>query len=231
MLRTITLSLLGLLATSSLHAQHVSVGVKAGLNASTYSGEDVPNPRFRLGPAAGVLVRLALGKHLDLEPELLYEQRGARTSYGNNYIGTSSTYQFTHQERSRLHYATLPVLVRLHGAKWFAVAGPQVSCLLSAQRHVTNATELLSGQQDPNIRLGYSTTTIRDASNYHRWELGYAVGVGYQVTARLGVELRYAAGVTQLHRELLYDNLSTSRGEIASNGTLQAQVSYQLGTL
>ncbi|WP_375437253.1 porin family protein [uncultured Hymenobacter sp.] len=222
------LSLLGSLATGTLHGQHASVGVKAGLNASTYHGSDVPSPQFRLGPMAGVLVRLPLGVHLDLQPELFYEQRGARTSYTTTLTGISSSYEFTHQEFSRLHYASLPVLVRLHGAKWFAVAGPQVSYLLAAQRRITNASELISGPRDPSILVSNGTTTTRSVSSYNRWELGYVVGVGYQVASRLGIELRYAAGLTSVRRSLLYETYqSTPRAELARNGSLQAQVSYQ----
>ena len=44
MLRRFTLALLGLLATSTLQAQHARLGVKAGLNASTYYGGDVAAP-------------------------------------------------------------------------------------------------------------------------------------------------------------------------------------------
>lgn len=235
MLRTITLSLLSLLATSTLHAQDARLGVKAGLNASAYQGDDVSSSRLRLGPAAGILVRLPLGTHLDLQPELLYEQRGVRTeqTIDGPYGYYSHSVRWHQQTKSRLQYVALPVLARVHWGKFFAVAGPQLSYLVGARQQLTTEVEdifITDPLYDP---LPFLTSTVqqRGTDAYHRWELGYVIGVGYQVAARLGVELRYAAGLTPLQRPLLYDNLSTYRAELARNSTLQAQVSYQFGAL
>jgi len=231
MLRIFTLSLLGLLATNALHAQQASFCVKAGLNASTYHGGDVSNPRFRLGPAAGVFVRLPLSTHLDLQPEFLYEQRGARTSYTSYLLGGTTSARSIYRERSLLHYGSLPILVRLHGAKWFAVAGPQLSYLVGARRRGFTSFESISGILDLSL-LFREGVSVRGTDDYYRWELGCALGVGYQVATRLGVEVRYAAGLTQVRRPLDYDvTIPTSRTEGIRNSTLQAQVSYQLGTL
>jgi len=230
MLRSITLSLLGLLATSTLHAQHVSLGIKAGLNASTYQGPDVENPRFRLGPAAGLLVRLPLGQHLDLQPELLYEQRGARTSYQNSYSGPQISFVHQHQERSRLNYVSLPVLLRFHTEKWFAVLGPQLSRLVAGQHKITNTYTLTDGTPDPSIPMTSRTAIIDGVDRNHQWELGGVVGVGYQLVPRLGIELRYTTGFTQVQHPLDYDSVIMGRRtEQSRNNTLQAQVSYQLG--
>lgn len=228
MLPRITLPLLGLLVTSTLQAQHTSIGVKAGLTASTYYGGDVANPRFRLGPTAGVLVRLPLSAQLDVQPELLFEQRGARTSYTHEYRGTDTNVQYTYRERSLLHYIGLPVLGRLHGEKWFAVAGPQLSYLVGARRRGHSRTELISGVPDPAFVFP-EATSVRGTTAYQRWEVGYVVGLGYQVTSRLGVDLRYAAGLTSVRQPLDYaPAIPTSRTEGVRNRTLQAQVSYQV---
>ena len=232
MLRSITLSLVGLLATSTLRAQRASVGIKAGLNASTYQGDDVQNPRFRVGPAAGILVRLPLSQRLDLQPELLYEQRGARTSYSNNYSGAQTSFLHKHQEQSRLNYVSVPVLLRFHTEKWFAVLGPQVSRLVAGRHKITNTYTLTGGVPDPSIPLASRTTTIDGVDRNHQWELGGVIGLGYQVVPRLGIELRYATGFTQVQHPLDYDSVVLSRRtERARNSTLQAQISYQFGTL
>lgn len=230
MLRLFTLSLLGLLAAPTLHAQHASVGVKAGLNASTYYGRNVQNPQFRLGPTAGVVVRLPLGAHLDLQPELLFEQRGAQTSHSHEYIASDMNLKYTYRERSLLHYVSLPVLARLHGGKWLVVAGPQLSYLVGARRREHSRVELISGAPDPAVVLP-EITSVWGIDDYERWEVGYVVGVGYQPTARFGVELRYAAGLTQVRQPFDYSNARLSepiRREDVRNRSLQVQVSYQL---
>ncbi|OUJ72144.1 porin family protein [Hymenobacter crusticola] len=231
MLRTSILLLLGLQATSTLHAQDIRFGVKAGLNVSTYRGGEVSNPRFRLGPAAGAFVRLPLSTRLDLQPELLCEQRGARTSYTSYLLGGTTSARSIYRERSLLHYVSLPVLVRLSGAKWFAVAGPQLSYLVAARRRGSTSFESSNGLLDPALFFREGTS-VRGTDGYYRWELGCAVGVGYQPTARLGVEVRYASGFTPVRRPLGDDTTTpTNRTQGIHNSSLQAQVSYQLSTL
>ncbi|WP_262490776.1 porin family protein [Hymenobacter crusticola] len=225
---------MGVLATSTLHAQHVNFGVKAGLNASTYAGSDVPNPRFRLGPAAGLFVRLPLGQHLALQPELLYEQRGARTTSTQLFLGYDSPgILYRLRRTNRTHYVALPVLTRWHVRRFFALTGPQLSYLLGTWRRTETQVMLLGNTAGSFYDPAYptsSTSTERGTGYYHRWELGYVVGLGYQVSSRLSAELRYAAGLTNL--------LQSQRGltgyefpQQPRNSTLEAQVSYQLGTL
>jgi hypothetical protein len=231
------LILLSLFAPTILHAQHAHVGVKAGLTTSTYHGDPIQGARPRFGAATGVLLCLPLGTHLDLQPELLYEQRGMKSSYTKTYTGLVSSWTSTHAERTRLHYASLPVLVRLHKKQWFAVVGPHVSYLLAEQRRTTDRVRTTAGVLDP----GYEAiVTQRNVQEYYRWEVGYVLGAGYQVTPQLGVELRYAAGLTQLYRPLdneppllIWDPSLILPEPVARvrNGSLQAQVSYQLGTL
>ena len=177
---------------------------------------------------AGVLARLPLGAHLDLQPELLFEQRGARTSYSREYRGNDTNVKYTYRELSLLHYVSLPVLGRLHGQKWFAVAGPQLSYLVGARRRGHSRVELTSGVPDPALVFP-EATSVRGTNGYQRWEVGYVVGLGYQATTRLGVELRYAAGLTPVRQPLDYDpTIPTSRTEDVRNRSLQVQVSYQL---
>jgi hypothetical protein len=70
---TYTLALLCslLLAARAGHAQRMRLGVKAGLNASTYAGANLPDTKYRLGPAAGVMLQVPIGAHVDLQPEFL----------------------------------------------------------------------------------------------------------------------------------------------------------------
>lgn len=226
------LPLAGLLVAMQAQAQRSPVlGVKSGLNASTYQGEGVPNPGYRFGAAVGLFVRLPLGRHVALQPELLYEQRGASTNLAVDgpYGYLSHFVVFRQQSRSRLRYLTLPVLARVQLGKAFAVAGPQVSYLLHAWERTTTLID------DPTtFELPVPVTeTRRGTDNYHRWDVGGVVGAGYQVLPRLAVELRYAAAFTLLRQpppELTYDTVfGPDRLEQARTSSWQAQVSYTLG--
>ncbi|WP_179197904.1 porin family protein [Hymenobacter crusticola] len=223
---------MSLFVASTGYAQQVRFGAKAGLNASTYQGAPVPNPGFRFGPVLGVLTRLSLGRHGSLQPELLYEQRGATTDLladGPNGVFNLPTI-FSQQTRSRLHYLSLPMLARVEVGKLFAVAGPQVSYLVQAREQ---RTTLLDDPYTYNLAVPF-TETRAGTEQYHRWELGGVVGVGYQVLADLAVELRYAAAVTPLRHSppaLPADWVSwPARLEKARTTSLQAQVSYTFGS-
>jgi hypothetical protein len=221
---------LGLLAasTASQAQRPPEFGLKAGLNASTYQGREVPDPGYRFGPTVGLLVRLPLSAHVSLQPELLVEQHGASTDL---YLDTPYGYYshsviFSQQTRSRLRYLSLPLLVRGQAGKWFAVAGPQVSYLLSARERVTTLVD------DPNTYdLVYPLTeTRRGTDSFHRFSAVAVVGVGHQVLPFLTVELRYTAAVTKLRQSVSEWRYGTSFGPErlwdARTSSLQAQLSY-----
>ncbi|WP_022826378.1 porin family protein [Hymenobacter norwichensis] len=231
---TYTLALLcSLLAAKAGHAQQVRVGVKAGLNASTYAGANLPDTKYRLGPAAGVLLQIPVGSHVDLQPELLYEQRGAHITYirelGN---GNPPVITYTRTTRSRLHYASLPILVRIHQGKWFALAGPQLSYLLAEKR--TNQEDITVAYPTIDFFPVEATPMPRSIKDYRQVELGYVLGIGYEITPRWRVEGRYTAGATKVRQpsvELHDADYGPERLEKARNSSLQLQVSYLLSSL
>jgi hypothetical protein len=223
-----------LLAAGSLHAQQLRVGVKAGLNASTYVGNKLPGTNYRLGPTAGVLLQLPLSTQIDLQPELLYEQRGTSLTYTGRFEGVNfTTIDYTRTVRNRLHYASLPVLVRVHQGAWFALVGPQLSYLLAEKRTSQEDVDIIFGY-DPFFPNGSSPQTVRNPQHYHRAELGYVLGVGYEINSRWRVEGRYAAGATKVWQPSveLHDTVyGPERLEKARNSSLQLQASYLLSSL
>ncbi|MBC8083242.1 MAG: PorT family protein [Hymenobacter sp.] len=231
MLRTTTLILCLLGAMGTVSAQHARFGLKAGLNASTCSR--VSKPDYRVGATAGIFLRQPLSAHLALQPELLYEQRGVRLTQEGSLGWEGSGGYFVHQEGSRFHYLSMPVLMRGQVGKFFALAGPQLSFLAAARRRTTTEYVL---PYDNGIVLPYPPSeSIGSMASYQRWELGYVVGAGYAVSPRLAVEIRYAAGLTNLHKPyeaLAYPDLRWPDvlGQ-ARNRSWQAQMSYQLGAL
>lgn len=233
---TYTFSLLCslLLAAGASHAQQLRIGVKAGLNASTYAGANLPDTDFRLGPAAGILLQVPIGAHVDLQPELLYEQRGANLTYTGRFEGVNfTTIDYTRTVRTRLHYASLPVLLRVHQGAWFALAGPQLSYLLAEKRTRQEDIDIIFGY-DPFFPNGSSPQTVRSPQEYHRVELGYVLGVGYEVSARWRVEGRYTAGATKVRQPSmeLHDTLyGPELLEKARNSSLQLHMSYLLSAL
>ena len=111
------------------------------------------------------------------------------------------------------------------------MAGPQLSYLLETRRQGNTIFESTSGVVDPAIWFP-GRISVRGTDDYYRWELGAAAGVGYQATARLGLELRYATGLTPVRRPQVYGTtIPNKQAEGIRNTSLQAQVSYLFGSL
>lgn len=225
--------LLLLAATSPGLAQNIKFGVKAGLNTSTCSPiYSTPSAANRWGLVVGGFLRYPLGARVSLQPEMAYEQRGVRTVQDGTLGFEGSGGSYTRWERSRFQYLSLPLLVRGQLGKFFGLAGPQLSYLLTARQQATTQYVLWPNNPYP---LPYpETETASGTSDFHRWELGYAAGVGYQVSGRLAFEVRYAASLTRLQQPREADvNFFVPISPLiaARNKSWQAQLSYQLSTL
>jgi hypothetical protein len=165
----------------------------------------MPVPQWRLGVRGGLAAQALLTSsgRLALQTELLYAGQGFGLDAGNDV----TTY------RLRLHYLQLPVLAQLKLANVWLEAGPEVSYLLGGHTK-TGAGGL----------LGTPTRSNVDPSNFHRWEVGYVVGAGYQCTERLRAGLRYTGGLTSVAKPggLIGDSKS-------KNYALGLQLTYLFG--
>ncbi|HEX8426877.1 porin family protein [Hymenobacter sp.] len=232
MIRIATLLLCWLVATmSSARAQRPQVGFKAGLTTSTCS--DVPNPENQWGLVAGIFLRQKLGKHLALQPELQYEQRGVRTTQEGRRGFEGSDGLYYRHAQTRLHYLSLPVLVRGQLGKFFALAGPQLGFLAAARQQSTTEYIFFNDRYPRPFPPSEST---KSTAPYRRWELGYAVGAGYALSNRLAVEVRYTAGLTDIYKPLyspypMFDWRGPDPLVLARNRNWQAQISYQLSSM
>lgn len=112
------------------YAQGISVGVKAGLNMATISGEAVENTDLKTGLTAGVYLTLSTPL-LSLQPEVLVSEKGAKQT---QEVGGSSV-----ETRFNSTYVDVPVLVRFgiplpaSPVKPYLFAGPSAGFLLSSK--------------------------------------------------------------------------------------------------
>jgi hypothetical protein len=228
---TLLISVLMLATTCPGQAQRLQLGLKAGWLTSTTTE---PSSRTaRTGGVAGGWLRYSLTKPVSLQAELLYEPRGVKTRQDGRLGWEGAWGSYTRRERTRLQYASLPLLVRGQVGHFFGLVGPHLSYLLAARQQAETAYELTPSA--PRLALPYPVTeTGHSTDNFRHWEVGYTAGVGYQLGSRLALEVRYAAGLTRFHRPQTVDldNYSTlSPLVLARNRTWQVQLSYQLSAL
>jgi hypothetical protein len=139
------------LATTSLKAQtttttdnrgKLTFGVKAGTNYSNVydsEGEDfVADGKF--GLAAGAFVVVPLGKIFGIQPEVLYSQKGFKstgTFLGTNYEMTRTT-----------DFIDVPILISIKPVEYVSLLfGPQFSFLMKQTDDFTGGS-LSASQQD-----------------------------------------------------------------------------------
>lgn len=108
-------------------------GLKAGANYSNiYDSENQEfNADYKFGFVAGVFLAIPFGKYLGLQPEILFSQKGYKST------GTILTipYEFTHTT----DYIDIPLLLSIKPSPFITLlAGPQYSFLIKQKDEFTS---------------------------------------------------------------------------------------------
>ncbi|SNS02907.1 Outer membrane protein beta-barrel domain-containing protein [Hymenobacter mucosus] len=141
-----------MLGTSIVQAQSVLTGLKGGVAIANAIGRDATGSTLRFGCQGGLALRLRPYKHLGIQVEALYAQRGDNsTSYGPS-LG--------HQ----LNYLTIPVVAQYHFGDIFFEGGGQYGRLLSAKPVQEQRTAIGRAAFNPQdmgflVGFGYQDTT------------------------------------------------------------------------
>ena len=132
---TISALLAGVLCSPGV-AQY-TVGVKGGLTAANFTGNDVQGTRWQAGFATGVFLTYHFVENLSLQPELIYIQKGA------NHVLTGPDQNQT--ARVLLDYVEIPVSVRMtlpllaRRASLYLMAGPSIAFRASCEVRTENS--------------------------------------------------------------------------------------------
>lgn len=170
MKRLITLTALAATLSTSVNAQHVTPGIKGGLNFYTINTDNDQTYDGRTSFHLGMLGHIHLNKKWAVQPEIMYSAQGGKYTI----LGSEITL--------RLNYINVPVLLQYMFDNGFRLeAGPQFGFLAGAKTVVND-----------NI------TSIKNDINTFDFALG--VGVGYLHTASgLGIDARYNFGITDIN--------------------------------
>ncbi|MCF0053579.1 PorT family protein [Dyadobacter chenwenxiniae] len=102
-----------LISVQSAFAQKFSIGPKAGLNISNYTGGDIESDAL-VGYHLGGIINYGFGKVFSLQPEVLFSTQGAKV----NNDGSKSDF--------KISYVTVPVMFKFKTNGGFYVEfGPQ----------------------------------------------------------------------------------------------------------
>ncbi|WP_310381880.1 porin family protein [Flavobacterium sp.] len=122
MKKIIFASIFLLALSTSVHAQLVKFGLKAGLNYANVTGATLQTDAIT-SYHAGLVTEIKLGETFALQPELVYSTQGA-------------TYKTALEDfKNELGYLSIPVMVKIYLGKTVSLElGPQASFLLSEKK-------------------------------------------------------------------------------------------------
>ena len=143
MIAFVTISVTNSNAQSTDKRDALSFGIKAGANYSNVYDEEgndfVADSKF--GFAAGVFVAIPLGKFIGIQPEVLYSQKGFKST--GTYFG--STYSMTRTT----DFIDVPLLFAVKPIGQLTLLfGPQFSYLLKQKDEFTGGTISSTQQHD-----------------------------------------------------------------------------------
>jgi hypothetical protein len=156
----------------------LSVGAKAGLNLANLAGDDVEDSDMRTSFHVGGYLNFAFSENLSLQPELLYNSVGAKSSYDDPDFGDVT-------ETIKLNYISLPVMLVYSFGTVNLQAGPQVNFLAGAKYKIEADGE--SFEED--INDGLKST-----------DFGFNVGLGANF-GKLNATARYCLGLSSIADE------------------------------
>lgn len=170
MKKTILVAAFLFLALTTIQAQSVKLGLKAGLNYANQTGSDIiVNTKTYKTEAitsyqAGLIAEISIFESLSIQPELLYSSQGA--TYKNalmDYV-------------SKVGYISIPIMVKIDLSKSISLElGPQASFLLS----------------------GKDEFIANDASTF---DFAVAGGLGLKLTKSIFISGRYGLGLTEVSK-------------------------------
>ena len=134
-----------ILMASTITAQEIHIGLKAGINYSNIY--DSQNKEYsadgKVGFAAGGFLNIPLGNMLGIQPEILFSQKGFQAT--SSVLGSDVTLKRT------TNYIDLPIFLAIKPSEMLTIlVGPQYSYLISQKDIFTNPISDVIVNQDFN---------------------------------------------------------------------------------
>lgn len=203
----------------------VRFGIKGAATAAQFSEQELAGRNMKLGFNAGVFVNIPLSMKFALQPEVLYNQMGAKSVLTDTEINTGTSTIRTKQDFSTtLNYISVPVMLQMKPADNFYVeAGPEVSYFVDGKnKGETTVSTTTSGTTTTQTQ---SASQSIDKDNIKKFNLGFGLGLGYYFTPNLGINARYVNSLTHI-----YNNsgaVTEAQKNVNTNRVFQLGLNYK----
>lgn len=198
-------------------AQDIKFGAKAGLNLSTFMGDDADEAEALAGFHVGGLVEIKLNDKFSVQPELLFSRIGAQATVSEVEGGVL----YRGDLKARLGYLTVPVMAKYYVIPGLSVeAGPQVGFLVSAKHEV-----------DATADFGVGTVSFGDTDDakdqYKKVDFAFNLGAGYELPMGLFFQARYNIGLTNIGEAYTDSDGDRVRAADLKNGVFQLSAGWK----
>lgn len=179
----------------------VRFGIKAGGNAASFSEQVLSTKNQKLGFHAGVLVNIPLSQKFSIQPEVLYNELGAKSIISYNEMSNGSTTVKTKDEyKSSLNYISVPLMLQMKPTHNFYIeAGPEFSYFLNGKNKGETSIATTTGGVTTTQTESYSEDINKDDIN--KFNVGLGLGLGYDFTPNFGINARYVNSLTDIAKD------------------------------
>ncbi|TVZ51852.1 porin family protein [Dokdonia sp. Hel_I_53] len=184
-MKKIVLAVVALLGVVTVQAQdEVSFGVKGGVNFAKLQGDDVEDADGRTGFHLGAIVEIPVTEKFSVQPEVMYSQQGLQSEFEDGNT--------TSESKLKLDYINVPILGKYYVAEGLSLeAGPQFGFRAKAEQEFESSTT--SGGVTVESE---GTENIEDS--IAGFDMGAAIGAGYELNTGLFFQARYVIGLSNV---------------------------------
>jgi len=183
MKKTLLIAAVAVFGFTSINAQEVKFGAKAGVNFATLGGdaEDIESKTsFHVGGVAEIMI----SDKFSVQPELLYSSQGAKDEYTEEFFEGEVKFE----DKLKLDYINLPIMAKYYLTDGFSLeAGPQIGFLVSAKVESEASFEGESDSEEVDVKDAYKSI-----------DFGFGLGLSYKLENGLNFSARYNLGVSNI---------------------------------
>tara|TARA_B100001146_G_scaffold222761_1_gene235851 strand:- start:61466 stop:62110 length:645 start_codon:yes stop_codon:yes gene_type:complete len=196
--------------TSTMIAQDVKLGAKAGVNFAKLSGEALEDADGRTGFHVGFLAEIPLSERFAIQPELVYSQQGLQSK--ESFDGTEF------ETKVKLDYLNVPVMAKFYLIDGLSIeAGPQFGFNINAKQEL----EVTGGDTDGDFEITGEDDIKDEVSGF---DLGIGGGLAYQLDNGLFFQGRYIYGLSNVP-----EDVDDAQGEDVEDDLVNSVLSLSVG--
>lgn len=206
-----------LFIVQSYGQRNLRLGIKAGLNMATVSGDGL-DADFKIGHHLGGYAEFMLTDQFSFVPEMLFSAQGFEGSITTGQVDLPDLPGFedvelpdlstTLDQDLQLSYLNFPLMGRFYfGDFFFAEAGPQIGFLLGARLENSsseNVETTIVNEDGESVTVIETVTTTSDLNVRDRFndiDFGINVGAGSYINDNFKLSLRYYLGLNEIDKD------------------------------